>query len=202
MDEKKIRQIVQEELKRNNNAARFGVNNIPFHTHDGINSPQIKEENVIPSVSVSGRITFAQITDYTLNLNASFTPTHIMLYGIAYNPAGSVIRAHVIGTANLGPSFYFQPGTTESTITGDIQYPFVDPNLGVTVPLQSSSFFLGTNGSTTFRGQPGEGHILDVQYAGTVYARMTVTEFNKNRVVFRVSYLETDWEIYTNIVIT
>ena len=202
MDDQKIRKIVQDEIRRSHGGSRFGINEIPFHTHDGVDSQRIKSENIMPSVSVSGRITFARITDYTLNLNASFTPSHIMLYGIAYSTGSPTIRASVTGTANLGPSFYFQPGTTETTVTGNIQYPFVNPNLGVTVPLQSSNFFLATNGSTTFRGQPGEGHILDVQFAGTVYARMTVTEFNKTRVVFKVSYLEPTWEIYTNIVIT
>lgn len=202
LDEKQIRQIVQQELQRSNNASRFTVNSIPQHTHDGINSPQIKQENIIPSVSVSGRITFAQETDYTLNLNASFTPSHISLYGLAYN---GTERCMVVGSANLGPSFYFQPGqTTTSVITGNVQYPFIDPNIngGTVVPLQSSMYVYVSNGSTTFHGQPGEGHIVDVQWSGTVYARATITSFNRNAVTFHVDTLVAGWEIYTNIVIT
>ncbi len=286
MDEQKIRQIVQQELQRSNNASRFAVNSIPQHTHDGINSPKIKAKNIIPSVSVSGRVTFAQIAEYKLQLNSSFTPSHIQLYGLAYKTAGNITfiasspetvtvgtiyeietsagvstglrvtiltaginvtsittsgtsseppatgnlnkvagtgsgssniaytslsdgsgvttRCMVVGSANLGPSFYFQPGTDTTTITGTVQYPFVDPNIegAVNVPIQSSMYLWVTNTSTTFRGQPGEGHIVDVQWGGTIYARMTVTDFNKDFVTFTVSYLESGWEIYTNIVIT
>ena len=206
MDEAKIRKIVQEELRKANTGSRFRVNSIPQHVHNGTDSPQIKAENIIPSVSVSGRITFAQETDYVINLNSSFTPSSISIYGIAYDASGGTgKRCLIIGSANLGPSFYLQPGeTTTSVVTGNIQYPFVDPNTsgGVTVPLQSSSYIWVQNGSTTFHGQPGEGHIIDVQWSGTIYARATITSFSKSSVIFNVSTLDTGWEIYTNIVIT
>jgi hypothetical protein len=276
MDENKIRQIVQQELQRSNNASRFAVNSIPQHTHDGISSPKIKAENVIPSTSISGRITFAQITDYTLKLNSNFTPSHISLYGMAYSTSGSYtftsstqvsalagdvysqgstiytvvstvvnsytiamtgssepstsgslgrllgsgttpinyvsysssvssdIRCMIVGSANLGPSFYFQPDSATSVQPGNIQYPFINPNIdgAVNVPLQSSMYLWVDNGSTTFRGQPGEGHIVDVQSAGTIYARMTVVDFNRDAIKLNVSYLSSGWEIYTNIVVT
>lgn len=202
MDEAKIRQIVQQEIAKQNNKSRFGIQSIPNHKHDGVDSLQIKQDNIIPSVSVSGRITFAQETDYTVNLNSSFTPSFVNLYGIAYDTGASGVRCMIQGTANLGPSFYLQPNTGTSVITGDVQYPFVDPNLGVTVPLQSSSYIWVDNGSTTFHGQPGEGHIVDVQWSGTIYARATITDFSKSAVVFNVSTLASGWEIYANLVIT
>lgn len=203
-NDQKIRQIVQEELRKSNSASRFGINSIPNHSHNGIDSLQIKQENIIPSVSVSGRLTFTQETDYVLNLNANFTPSHISLYGMAYDTAGSGVRCMTVGSANLGPSFYFQPNSTTSVVTGNIQYPFTDPNIngGTIVPLQSSMYLWVDNGSTTFHGQPGEGHILDVQWSGTVYARATITTFDKNKVIFHVDNLTSGWEIYTNIVIT
>lgn len=196
--------MIKEEIAKSNGSSRFKINSIPNHTHDGINSPQIKSENIVPSVSVSGRITFAQATDYTLNLNASFTPSHISLYGMAYDTAGSGVRCMVVGSANLGPSFYFQPDSTNSVATGNIQYPFIDPNIngGTVIPLQSSMYLWVDNGSTDFHGQPGEGHIVDVQWSGTIYARATITTFDKNKVVFHVDNLTSGWEIYTNIVIT
>lgn len=275
-NESTVRRIVQQEMAKRDSSARFNLNSIPNHTHNGVDSLQVKEENLIPSVSVSGRITFAQETDYVLNLNANFTPSTVSLYGVAYSTrvqytfnsdelisatSGTVYtqggvsytvvntvvnsftivmygssdpsssgniqrvigdgefiitytsysasssastRAMIIGSANLGPSFYFQPDSATSVKTGNIEYPFIDPNIngGTTVPLQSSMYFLATNTSTTFRGQPGEGHIVDVQYSGTIYARATITTFDKTKVVFHVSDLASGWEIYTNIVIT
>jgi hypothetical protein len=54
MDENKIRQIVQQELQRNNNASRFTINSIPQHTHDGINSPSIFS----PTITYTGFVPF------------------------------------------------------------------------------------------------------------------------------------------------
>jgi len=68
--------------------------------------------------------------------------------------------------------------------------------------LQSSMYLWVDNGSTDFHGQPGEGHILDVQWNNDIYARATITTFDKTKVVFHVDNLTSGWEIYTNIVIT
>jgi len=283
MDENKIRQIVQQELQRNNNASRFTINSIPQHTHDGVNSPKIKAENIIPAVSVSGNIDFAREDTYTIYLNSSFTPSRIQLYGVAYSLTGTLtftssspetvtigtvyeiedgsgvptgqtvtittaginvtsivttgtltpppttgnlnkvagtgsgssniaytsvvdgstigVRCQIIGSANLGPSFYLQPDSTSSVVTGDIQYPFVDPILGVVVPLQSSSY-ISAQSSNIFRALSGEGHIVNVAVGSTIYARMTVTEFNRDKIVLVVSDLATDWTISANLIIT
>jgi hypothetical protein len=282
LDENKIRQIVQQELQRSNNASRFSVNSIPQHTHDGINSPKIKAENIIPAVSVSGNITFAREDTYTIYLNSSFTPSRIQLYGLAYSVTGTLTftaaspetvtigtvyeietsagvptgqfvtittaginvtsivttgtattpastgnlnkvagtgsgssniaytaitdgtalgaRCQIVGSANLGPSFFLQPDSTSSVIIGDIQYPFFDPILKVTVPLQSNSY-IWVQSPNIFKALAGEFHIVNVE-AGTIYARATVTEFSKDKVVIVVSDLETDWKIQANIVIT
>lgn len=48
MDEQKIRAIVQDEIRRNSGASRFGVQNIPFHNHNGVNSV------ILPPYALSG----------------------------------------------------------------------------------------------------------------------------------------------------
>lgn len=205
LTEKQIRQMIRQEIRNNETQGSFRLRDIPKHVHDGIDSLKIHGKDIIPSVSVSGRITFSQETDYTINLNANFTPSSVIMYGIAYDATGGTgVRCMIDGSANLGPSFYLQPDTATSVKTGNIQYPFIDPNIngGTFVPLQSSSYLWVDNGSTTFHGQPGEGHIIDVQWSGTIYARATITEFTKNKVVVHVSDLASGWEIYTNVVIT
>ena len=111
------------------------------------------------------------------------------------------VRCQIIGSANLGPSFYLQPQSSSSVVTGDIQYPFVDPILGVTVPLQSSSY-LWTQSSNIFKALAGEGHIVNVEAGGTIYARATVTDFSKERIEIVVYDLDTNWTIQANLVIT
>jgi len=200
MDEQKIRKIVQDELKRSNGAGRFGINQIPFHTHDGTNSQQIKAENIVPSVSVSGNISFASSDEYTIYLNSSFTPTFIIAYG---NVTGSGSELYMTtGTASLNPSFYLQPDTTRSVVTGSIQYPFIDPNLGTTVPLQSS-IYIGaedTGTGNTMHSLSSEGHIINVYYGSDIKARATITQFTRSFIKIQTT-IDAGWEINANFVI-
>lgn len=196
MDDKRIRQIVQEELQRSNNAKRFSVNNIPFHTHDGINSPQIKEESVIPSTSVTGSITFAQATTYRIGLNASFTPRTIQTYGIVTGTDGGAVRVITVGSAQLTPTFYLQPNDSTSVVTGNLQFPFNGK------PAQSSCYLSVERGGTSdFYAQVSEDHIVSVAYSG-IKARATVMGYSRNEVFIDVPFLETGWEIILNFVIT
>lgn len=201
MDEQKIRQIVRQEMAGANNQARFGMNSIGFHTHDGVNSPQITQDNIIPSVSVSGAITFATATTYTINLNSSFTPSNILAYG---NVTGSANQRYFFfGSANLGPSFYLQPGTNTSVNTGQIQYPAIYDNatLKESSPLQSCTYFGAESAGGTLHTLAGEGHIVNIFY-GTVHARATVTAFSKSKITIVVTDLDAGWGINANYVIT
>lgn len=46
MNEQKIRQIVQEEYRKNNSNGRFGLQNIPYHIHNGADSPTVFQPNI------------------------------------------------------------------------------------------------------------------------------------------------------------
>lgn len=196
MDEQRIRKIVQDELRRSQGAGRFGINQIPFHTHDGTNSQQIKAENIIPSTSVTGSITFAQATTYRIGLNASFTPRNIQTYGIVTGTDGGVVRVITIGSAQLTPTFYLQPNDDTSVVTGNLQFPFNGK------PAQSSCYLSVERGGTSdFYAQVSEDHIVSVAYSG-VKARATVMGYSRNEVFIDVPFLESGWEIILNFVIT
>lgn len=179
-------------MARQNNANRFNVNSIPFHTHNGVDSPAINQSNIQPGIRASGSITFAQSTDYHLGL--TFNPTSILFYGAAiYNPGGITIRAQCIGNAQLGPSFYFQPNDSTSVVPGQ--------NLQNII--QSSSMMLvdSTNPDVpVVRVIVDEGHLVDVEYSG-IMARATVVAFDSNGVTIRV-HVEPDWSIIGNYVVT
>ncbi len=201
MNDTQIRQIVQDELRRSQSTGRFGLNSIPYHTHDGVNSQKVKQADIIPSVSVSGNISFAASDTYTIYLNSSFTPSHITAYG---NITGSGAELFFsIGSANLTPSFYLQPDTTRTVKTGTIEYPFIDPNLSVIVPLQSSCYIGAESTSTgnNMHSLSSEGHIVNVFYGGDIKARATVTEFSKNFIKFKTS-IDSGWEMNINYIIT
>lgn len=102
LDENRIRQIIQDEIKRNESSGRFGFKNIPFHTHNNVDSPSVFLPTItytgfIPSdVSLSGATTngfifipegwtasldIANIYEVTHNLNTDYYTVSASLYG-------------------------------------------------------------------------------------------------------------------------
>ncbi len=203
MDEKKIRQIVQQELQRSNSAGRFNVNNVPFHTHDGVNSAQIKEENVIPSTSIMGDIRFSRADEYQILLNSSFTPSNILAYGvITGNFGGNGNRVFFIGSATNSPTFYLQSLNNDSVQTGNIQFPFNGK------PAQSGAYFSG-NRVNIFDIYAGvtEDHILSVAFPdpdviADIHARVTITGITRDRITIDVPYLDSGWSVFMSFLIT
>lgn len=200
MTPEKIRQIVREEISRSNNSSRFQLNTIPNHTHNGIDSLPIKAENIIPSTSITGFVSFAQTTTYTINLNSSFTPKMITTYGIVTGTyGGNQTRVMTYGTALLTPTFYLQANTDTVVDTGTLQFPFNDK------PAQSSSFISVTRGGTSdFYAGVSEDHICSVNFptTGTIQARATVVGFSRTAITIDIPTLSSGWEITLNFVIT
>lgn len=205
LTEQKIREIVRDEYRKQSSASRFGIGTVQRHIHNGIDSPQISQDNVLPSVSVSGAITFSSETTYTLNLNSAFTPSRIIAYGNVVGDASQ--RYFFFGSANLTPSFYFQPLSNTSVQQGTLQQPAVfDTTLGIASPLQSCTYF-GAEGATgNLHTVAGEGHIINVRHnegsGTTTFARATVTTFSKSKIEIVVSNLASGWSINANYVIT
>lgn len=203
MDEKKLRKIIQDEITKSQKKVRFGVQNSPLHYHDGVDSPRIKAENIVPAASISGSITMSQVARYTLNLNSSFTPRNILCTG---NVTGGSQRYMFIGTAQLGPSFFFQPGTDTTVVTGGPQYPFIDPNqpsYGANIPMQSSVYYGQESAGGALHTLVGNFHIIDIQFpVGTSHARATVVDFSKDAITIEVETLDSGWDINANFVVT
>lgn len=128
MDDQKIRQIVRDELTRNNNGARFGVNNIPFHTHNGIDSPSIFSPTItytgyIPSDGLVNQTPFVFLpTGWTVELQFPGTTdiykvTHNLgtsFYSVVVNqvgPGGSTVVNQVVAYDNYFEVAWFNGGT-------------------------------------------------------------------------------------------
>lgn len=204
MDEKKIRDIVKQEIARQSNVSQYVLGSSQRHTHNGLDSLQVKQDSILPSVSASGSITMSSEDIYTLYINASFTPRSILCTG---NVIGNIAeRYSFVGTAQLGPSFYLQPQDNRSVIVGGPQYPFRDPNnpsYGTNIPMQSSSYFGTESNAGNRHTLAGNFHIIDIQYpVGTSHARATVIDFNRTAITIAVETLDTGWEINANFVIT
>lgn len=202
IDEQKIRSIVQQEIQNASNRSRFTLQTPQLHAHTGNDgSPQVKQTDIVPSTSVSGSITFDQVAIYTLNLNSSFTPSRVTALGNVTGPGG--IKVMTVGEARLTPSFYFQPSSLTSVITGNIQYPFQGQT-----PAQSSVYLYTQPNALAggvFHTLVSEFHIVDVSGFPTgadIYARATIVGFSKNAVLVEVSDLTAGWEMNINYIIT
>lgn len=201
LTEQQVRKIVQQEIYRANNASRFnGITAIVDHHHNGVDAPKILAENVVPSTSITGFVSFAQTTTYTINLNASFTPKMITAYGIVTGSyAGQQTRVMTYGTALLTPSFYLQADTTTVVNTGTLQFPFNGK------PAQSSSFISVTRGGTSnFYAGVSEDHIVSINFPTTndIQARATVVDFSRSAITIDIPNLTSGWEITLNFVIS
>ncbi len=191
-DQNQIQRMIQQEMQKNTSQSRFQLANIPRHIHNGIDSLPINQSDITPSIRASGSITFATSTEYRLGI--TFNPSSVWFYGAAvHRTAGTIdMRAHVVGNAQLGPTYYFQPLTTTSVqIGGNLQ------NI-----IQSSSAFLidSTTSPVTVRVVVDEGNLVDVEYPGIV-ARATIVNYSSEAVIIDVT-LASGWSIIGNYLVT
>ena len=205
-NEQKLRQMMREEIAKANASSRFQYGSIPHHTHNGTDSLQIKDSNIIPSTSVVGTLTVASATTHVINLNAEFTPRSIQVNGIFTGTySGNAVRGQFIGNAQLTPTFYL----TDNSTSGDtnvyeqkIQFPFNGK------PAQQSSFLWTTrNATANFFAGVSSDHLVSVFYGldpstSDDTARVTVTDFSKTSITLDVPVLSSGWTLYLNFTIT
>lgn len=180
-----------------------------YHIHNGLDSPKIPQSSIIPVPRGSGSVKLATDgTEYTINLTGN--PTQVLFYGNAvHRTLGAVdIRANLVGSAQLGPSYYFQPKNTSS----------VSPSNEIGNVIQSGQMFLLDLPGSICLTVATEGHLASVFYpdGATLVARMTIPNpwtvasaafqrstkgYGEGYVLIDV-FLATGWEINGNFVIT
>ena len=208
MDEKQVLKLIDKRLKEREAKRRFGRQNVAYHTHDGSESPRIREIDLERGPAVSGNVEFSTAgAFYTFNIDQPFTPRQITVYGTVFNNngIGPTIRAMTFGVASLGKAFYLQPDSANSVTVGDIQYPAPTKQPDgstVSVPIQSSTYlWTDTTSVANFRAGSSEDHVVSISFGGTIYARVTVVEFSKNKIVFSVPFLQSGYTVIANYLI-
>ncbi len=92
-------------MRKQTGRSRFGLQQSSLHAHTGNDgTPQIKAENVIPSLSASGSITMSSEAIYTLQFDSSFTPRQVMAYGNVIDGGQS--------WASMAPSYWIGKNAT------------------------------------------------------------------------------------------
>ena len=208
MDENAIKKLIQQELKKSNNNSRFGRQRANNHNHDGVNSPKVADNNLDRNPAVIGQVTFATSgVDYTFRLGLPYTPRQVILNAVFVDSTSSPDdRYQIWGVAYLGNAYYLQPVDNRTVAVGGLPYPSspnsdqtdLDPNS--LVPAQSSTFFGFFDGASEATAGASQFHIADV--FGSATLRVTVVDFSKDKIVFRVSSLQSGWSLIGNYLIT
>lgn len=204
MNDARIRQIIREEMYRANNASRFnGITALPEHVHNGVDAPRIPYNAIQRNTPLLGRIQFSNTGDYTFNFDLPQTPTLLTLNGNLFNDIDApTVRYSVWGQAVFDQAYYFQPDTTRSVAVGGIPYPapsVLQDGTEANIPAQSSTFFGFVNGANAATAGDSQFHIVNV--FGSATMRMTVIEFSRTKVVFRVTSLTSGYDLAANILI-
>lgn len=191
----KAREIANQEIQKYAQKSKFNVTKVPLHYHNGVDSPQIPQSSIVPQLRAVGNITMATTgTRYSLGL--TFSPTAVEFSGFALHRTGGTIdiRVHVMGNAQLGPSYHFQPDTSTSVKAGGPIGPVIQ---------SCSSFLIDSSVSPpVVRALTTEFHLISVEYPGVV-ARATIPDKwgTKNQLFVDVT-LASGWEIVGNFTIT
>lgn len=183
MNDQQLRQIIRQEIEASNSSSRFGLNTIPRHTHNGIDSPQISANDVIAGNSVEGSIAFAQVTTYNIGVN--FNPRQVIIHGNATGPNND--KYIIVGCAQFGQSLYLQPNTTTS----------VKPGGTAQTIIQSNTYFGGAPGASGFLHTIiDEGHIANIEFpSGTIFVRATITGYSNSGITLSVDTLASGWAL-------
>lgn len=181
-----VRRIFREETEKNKNA---GSPIVVRHDHDGSNSPQVSQANIIPLTTVNGTIDMASTGTYYLNMSSiGGSPSSVTFFGGAKHPGITKQHAMIVGNAQLGVNQQFQPQTTKSVqMTGS----------KVTTIIQGSAFMYINNADLT-KNIVGnsQGHIVYLfDDTGTDLIVANIVSYSNSQIKINVITLASGWTI-------
>lgn len=194
LTEQQVRQMIQQEMAKSNQAGVFSMSPISSHTHTGKgqDGPQINQNDILPGLRTEGSIKMIRQTTYLIGIN--FNPTAIWIHGNVVGASGE--KFMVVGNAQLGQSFYLQPSNSNSVVTGGPLQKVI----------QSNTYFGGTSGAGgVLHTLVDEGHIINVSGYPTkndIYVRATITGFDNKGIYISVDTLSSGWEINISWTVT
>jgi len=118
-NEQKIRSIVQDEIRRSSGGSRFGVQNVQYHTHNGIDSkpvfsPTITYVGKIPQVPIASFLQYFLPIGWSVELfgaTGEYRITHNLNttnYAVTLTPyTSSASSQDVMGWVSIDSPNYF-----------------------------------------------------------------------------------------------
>jgi hypothetical protein len=185
LTEQQVRGIVKDEMMRN---YRSGSPLVPPHTHNGTDNLKINEDNILPGTSFNGSIEFDSVATYTIPIVG--TPKCVKFYGAArggYTGSFYDYRAIIIGEANIGSCYQFQPGTSRSVTLNNVKNPWI----------QGCSTLVYDTGLATSENNVSQEHLVLVSYPTNALADIKIAaglvKVSNTEIQIQVAILATGW---------
>ena len=194
MEKEEIKQIAKQVFSEMMASSQYKTADTTFHTHNGIDSPRINQENVVNNnkyvaiaVASSGLVTFNSISN----------PSALLFYGFAANNAGggaATLKAMCTGNAQLGVCYSANnsSATTTVTINPSSQSSFIQTSCAIyidTTSLANTRVAASGTGS-----DPLTDRFIYVTDGSTVVAEATVVMWDSQSITVNFTLAAT-WQI-------
>ena len=206
MKEEDIKNLIQSELANNRQQNQFTVTPTSFHTHNGIDSPRVKQNNIINGTTSAAHL--ETLTSEIFTLDTIQNITQLTLCGVALNGLGQ--KASLNGNAQLGKCFLYSPSSislSEITTNGGSYEPFLQTfsetyiDTSFTTAVIGATTVLTSTGLANARVLAGEGYIAavaDQNYTDATLppniATLSIIKWTGSSITFK-SVLAANWHI-------
>lgn len=189
--EKKIRDIAEQVYAQKTLKSKYSVAQVPFHTHNGIDSTRVNEKDIVLNIRNYVRLVADETQSFTIR-NIPNVST-IDLQGFAANNADgspATERAIINGIAKFGRCYNFV-GTAPvisatSTVVG---IPFIQ---------SSNAFYTAQGMSPTFRVSVAPSLAYVTSGAGDK-VNMVINSYNNGEISVTVT-LDTNWKLQVDLI--
>ena len=115
MDESKIKQTIKEEIQNYMDRKQFDISSIPFHTHNGLDTSRINENDLLPADNFTASIVMGTAGSEVFTISKVPNFSLLTFYGVATNGAfgGGPYneKASIVGEARVGKLYDINTAT-------------------------------------------------------------------------------------------
>ncbi len=186
--EQRMREIAEEVFKAQATDSKYTVSQVPFHTHNGTDSAQIEQKNVIRNIINFGSFTATEGTS-TVLLNNIPNGSMVVFSGVAIATGKA---AMINGHGYFGRGYDFNLGEDLTKSTSGVQgVPF----------LQMSNFmYIAISGGGAVTARTGTTPYLGYADDGAQVARLEIINYSNAAVTLEAT-VATGWVLGGNLII-
>lgn len=186
--QKDARDVAKKVYKEESDKSKYKVPQVPYHTHNGSDSPSIREWDVIKNIRSNTQL--ISITSETIRFTNIPNMSTLMSFGFAANNAGgggATERATITGEADFGKCYIFTGSGSSISLTTNVSgIPYI----------QSCNFVYVAGSSQRVGIAPYLAYATD---GSSVLVQAEITNYTPNFIEIQIT-LATGWQLQTNLI--